>query len=357
MSYFLLLILAVILWAFTNIWVALTFFVAASIAVVAEHARKRETQVERAKEVIQQYAAELNIKRRQLTINQSYGLVDESPWEKEMVFFIVNVVQPIVGRIDSEHGNLARIHQFILDVTADFRNTRGGFHSDITPIEYEQYVADTLRGIGWQTKLTKGSGDQGIDVIAEMRNTKVVIQCKLYSSAVGNAAVQEAIAGKAFEDAAHAAVVSNSPYTPLAKQLASSANVFLLHHDQLEKLEEAIFGTSEWKQYPTAQATAAAALPIMVAPPKEPDTIRNAAIVIGLTIAVGVIAKYTDGSESANPPAATSVQPQGQAEGESSPGPTTPPLQNVSDNDESKNSNAIQDEQPKFLQSPAAHHP
>lgn len=81
------------------------------------------------------------------------------------------------------------------------------------------------------------SGDQGIDVIAEKSGTKVVIQCKLYSSNVGNSAVQEIIAGQIFENADFAAVVSNVDFTKSARQLASSSRVFLIHHEQLGELE------------------------------------------------------------------------------------------------------------------------
>jgi restriction system protein len=103
------------------------------------------------------------------------------------------------------------------------------------PIAYEHMVADRLRDLGWETRLTKGSGDQGIDVIAELREKRVVIQCKRYSSSIGNAAVQEAYAGKAFEDADYAAVVSNAKYTPGARSLADSTRVIVLHHDELSQ--------------------------------------------------------------------------------------------------------------------------
>jgi hypothetical protein len=76
-----------------------------------------------------------------------------------------------------------------------------------------------------------------------MRGVKVIIQCKHYSYPVGNDAVQEAIAGKTFERAQHAAVVSNASFTQHAKQLATTANVFLLHHENLAELEQKIFGT------------------------------------------------------------------------------------------------------------------
>ncbi|MDP8984639.1 MAG: restriction endonuclease [Pseudomonadota bacterium] len=66
------------------------------------------------------------------------------------------------------------------------------FSLTMDPLAYEQMVADRLSDLGWSARLTKGSGDQGIDVIAEMREKKAVIQCKLYSSPVGNSAVQQA---------------------------------------------------------------------------------------------------------------------------------------------------------------------
>ncbi len=70
-------------------------------------------------------------------------------------------------------------------------------------------------------------------MIAVYGNVKAVLQCKKYSQPVGNAAVQEIIAGKSFEQAQVAAVVSNANFTPSAKQLASTTGVFLLHFSEL----------------------------------------------------------------------------------------------------------------------------
>jgi len=88
--------------------------------------------------------------------------------------------------------------------------------------------------------VTQASGDQGIDVIATRDNVKAVLQCKKYSQPVGNAAVQEIIAGKQFEQADIAAVVSNNSYTQSAKQLANAAGVHLLHYAELEQFAEKV---------------------------------------------------------------------------------------------------------------------
>lgn len=105
----------------------------------------------------------------------------------------------------------------------------------LTPLGFERYCADILAQQGWRAKLTAGSTDQGVDVLARKGRVSVVIQCKLYSRPVGNAAVQEAIAGQAFMGATHAAVVSNQTYTRAARDLAGRTRVMLLSADDLTR--------------------------------------------------------------------------------------------------------------------------
>ena len=64
--------------------------------------------------------------------------------------------------------------------------------------EYEYACAQYLKRNGFtKVQVTKASGDQGIDIIAT-KEKKYGIQCKYYSGAVGNKAVQEAYAGSKF---------------------------------------------------------------------------------------------------------------------------------------------------------------
>ena len=192
------------------------------IAIVAF---ENQRILSRASGLISSHVGELKIHRRQGTITLAYGVSDDAKWLQHVDFFIARVIEPVVGKIVGSAGRLKAVRKMIDVATLDFVSYRTSFSPGMDPIAYEQMVADSLTDLGWQTRLTKGSGDQGIDVIAEMRGVKVVIQCKLYSSAVGNGAVQEAIAGKAFEKAAFAAAISNENFTPSARQLASSAGV------------------------------------------------------------------------------------------------------------------------------------
>ena len=112
--------------------------------------------------------------------------------------------------------------------------------NDLSPIDFEHHCADILKQNGWITRVTQASGDQGIDVIATYGDIKAVFQCKKYSNPVGNKAVQEIVAGKQFERANIAAVVSNIGYTASAKQLAQSTGTYLLHYSELAEFHQKI---------------------------------------------------------------------------------------------------------------------
>jgi restriction system protein len=90
--------------------------------------------------------------------------------------------------------------------------------------------------------VTQATGDQGVDVIAMKNGMRVVLQCKKYSSPVGNKAVQEIVAGKIHEQAHHAAVVTNNTFTSSALQLASTNGVKLLHVTELSDFANTIEG-------------------------------------------------------------------------------------------------------------------
>jgi restriction system protein len=111
------------------------------------------------------------------------------------------------------------------------------FHEDMSPEEFEHYCAAVLREMKWRARVTQASGDQGVDIVAEKRGARIVIQCKKYSKPVGNRAVQEIVAGIAHEGADRGVVVAASDYTPAARALAASNEVLLLHHSDLRKID------------------------------------------------------------------------------------------------------------------------
>ncbi|MBR7091754.1 MAG: restriction endonuclease, partial [Clostridia bacterium] len=105
----------------------------------------------------------------------------------------------------------------------------------MTGTEFEAFIKQYFERLGYTAAVTKASGDQGIDVIAEKRGIKTGIQAKCWSGAVGNAAVQEAVAGKSFYQCDKVMVITNRYFTDSAIQLAKANDVILWDRDILKE--------------------------------------------------------------------------------------------------------------------------
>lgn len=96
----------------------------------------------------------------------------------------------------------------------------------MTGYEYKKKCARLLEAKGFSNVVvTPGSGDQGIDVLADKGKEKYGVQCKYYEGTVGNKAVQEAYSGAKYYDCDVALVITNSTLTRPAKELAKKLGV------------------------------------------------------------------------------------------------------------------------------------
>lgn len=181
------------------------------------------------------YLSTLYIKQQQLIYTDDYGDLIESDWEKEKERFIKNKMNLLLDTIIN-----SAINEF--DNTVSLEDYKKSFRNDIykyikddiigeisymieialidykyeslikeideefstieynltDPILFEKSVANNFTSLGWKTRETKKTGDQGADVIAEKDDINIIVQCKLYSRPIGNKAVQEVVAAQNF---------------------------------------------------------------------------------------------------------------------------------------------------------------
>ncbi|MGG0078316.1 restriction endonuclease [Bacillus wiedmannii] len=101
---------------------------------------------------------------------------------------------------------------------------------------FEEYLSSLYQSLGYQTEVTKGSGDFGADLILKNNGTKIVVQAKRYKNKVGIQSVQEVVGAKRYYDASHAWGVTNNYFTEPARKLAHANDVLLVDRDLLIKL-------------------------------------------------------------------------------------------------------------------------
>lgn len=103
--------------------------------------------------------------------------------------------------------------------------------------EFEYYCADLLRRAGFlEVEVTRGSGDYGVDILAERDGVTYAVQCKRYDGPVGVKAVQEAYAGRDYYDRMVGAVMTNQYFTRPAVEVARKLKILLWDRGYLESM-------------------------------------------------------------------------------------------------------------------------
>ena len=88
----------------------------------------------------------------------------------------------------------------------------------------------------YDVEITKGSGDYGLDILAERDGITYGIQCKRYDKPIGVAAVQQAYAGRDYYRRMVGAVMTNQYFTDAAVKMAQALNVILWDRAYIEDL-------------------------------------------------------------------------------------------------------------------------
>lgn len=111
--------------------------------------------------------------------------------------------------------------------------------------DFERFCADLLKARGFlEVEVTKGSGDFGVDILAEKDGISYAFQCKRYDEPVGVKAVQEIYAGRDYYDRQIGVVMTNQYFTAPAVEAARKLKILLWDRGYLEEMMEETSWTS-----------------------------------------------------------------------------------------------------------------
>lgn len=110
---------------------------------------------------------------------------------------------------------------------------------DMDGHDFEYFCADLLEQRGFvEVEVTRGSGDYGIDILAEKDGVTYAVQCKRYTAPVGVKAIQEAYAGRDYYDRMVGAVMTNQYFTAPAVEAAKKLKILLWDGGYVESMME-----------------------------------------------------------------------------------------------------------------------
>jgi hypothetical protein len=110
-----------------------------------------------------------------------------------------------------------------------------------TGTQFELYLVNLFKDLGYKAKHNGKSGDQGADLILKKGDYVYAVQAKYYTGKLSNTPVQEIVGALKYYNANQGVVVTNSDFTPGAEELAKANNIILIDGKDLKKLTDYTF--------------------------------------------------------------------------------------------------------------------
>lgn len=130
---------------------------------------------------------------------------------------------------DKLENQLIKREDFFIETELKYIDTLPG-------LEFEDYCCSLLQQLGYEAAVTKASQDDGGDIISKKEGVSYIIQCKNYSTPVGNKAIQEVYTAKGIYKTDNAIVMTNNIFTAQAKKEADILQITLWDRDYLKLL-------------------------------------------------------------------------------------------------------------------------
>jgi hypothetical protein len=112
----------------------------------------------------------------------------------------------------------------------------------LSPAQFEQFVADLFRRKGYHVALRGGTGDHGVDLELQDRRTgrRAIVQCKRYQRTVGAETVRELYGTLLHELAYHAFLVTTADISAAARSWAQGKPMTLIDGRTLVEIERSL---------------------------------------------------------------------------------------------------------------------
>lgn len=129
---------------------------------------------------------------------------------------------------------LARIYRFVRNMVMNLKlsdvDTMDG-------LEFEKYIANSLKKQGYSNATLTEQYDYGVDIIANKDGVRWGIQVKRYSGLVKAEAVRQVVTGLKVYGCNRAMVITNSVFSRVAVKLADSNECILIDRNGLAKMK------------------------------------------------------------------------------------------------------------------------
>lgn len=160
-----------------------------------------------------------------------YPLIKKNEWKRYCLEELSKKTEYIKSQLNEEAFNYQNVK---IGITANEVEKELKEVDKMSGYEFEDWSVTLLKANGFTNViLTERSNDQGVDIIAKKNGLSYAIQCKCYSSKLGNKSIQEVTTGRIIYNCDRSLVITNSYFTDSAYAAAKATKTELWDRDTL----------------------------------------------------------------------------------------------------------------------------
>lgn len=133
--------------------------------------------------------------------------------------------------------SLERFNDAVKEHAAALEREKREFWETLDGLDFEHELAAVLSKADYSVEVTRGSGDDGVDIWAQKDEETIAIQCKRYGGAVGPAVIRELYGVLMHLDADRGIVATTGYFTQGAIDFAQDKPIDLWTLDDILKLQ------------------------------------------------------------------------------------------------------------------------
>ena len=114
------------------------------------------------------------------------------------------------------------------------------YWKSLRSVQFEKALANLYRNLGYSVQETKGSGDEGIDLILRKNNKETIVQCKGHEKPIGVGAIRDLCGAMTHARVERAVLACPAGFTDGVRKFADGKPIELLTAKELVEMAESV---------------------------------------------------------------------------------------------------------------------
>jgi len=117
----------------------------------------------------------------------------------------------------------------------------------LSPVAFEHFVAELFRREGYEARVTKASGDSGIDINLRRGESREVVQCKKWEGQVGEPVLRDLLGASVAAGASRAVLVTTGSLTASAEKWRRGQPIRVIDGQELAEIVQERFPGDDFR--------------------------------------------------------------------------------------------------------------